>query len=182
MRHLIAVVALLAVTSHADRAVPRQPAGPAQAASDTVSVQIDRSAIHSRLGGRFSFTSTVQNQSGRTKPGLIAHLNVFSTDPNTYVDPEDWSSHRTQFLDPLPTHGSADLTWTVQAVNSGSLILYVAVTDIRNHSVVVSGPIELTVTQQQSIDAAGILPMAVGVPAAVAVLLTLVRLRRRRSG
>jgi hypothetical protein len=132
------------------------------------------------LGDRFTFTSVVQNPTGRQKQGLIAHLNIFSTDTHTYVDPEDWSSNRTQFLHPLSPHGSTSLTWTVQAVNSGPLVLYVAVTDISSHTVTASEPIQLTVSRQKSIDSAGILPLAVAVPAVVAALLVILRLRRRR--
>lgn len=180
MRHLIAVVALLAATGPLAPAVPQQDAGLAAADASSISVHVDRTAIDSRLGATFSFASTVKNRSAREASGLIAHLNVFSTDPSTYVDPEDWSSHRTQFLDPLASHESAHLTWPIQAVNSGPLILYVAVTDTRDHSVVVSGPIQLTVTEQQTINAGGILPIALGVPGAVAVLLAVVMMRRRR--
>ncbi len=113
--------------------------------------------------------------------GLIAHLNVFSTDPGTYVDPEDWSSHRTQFPAAVPAHGSVALTWPVQAVNSGRLVVYVAVTDVQQHRVTVSMPLELTVSKRQTVDPGGVLPLAVGVPGAVAVVLGLVLLRRRRT-
>lgn len=122
----------------------------------------------------------MSNLTGRPKAGLIAHLNVLSTDPSTYVDPEDWSSHRTQFIDALPAHGERTLSWPMQAVNSGSLVVYVAVIDPADRSTTVSAPIDLSVAKQQTIDAGGILPLALGVPGGVAVLLTVSRLHRRR--
>jgi thiamine pyrophosphate-dependent acetolactate synthase large subunit-like protein len=178
MRRLTAAAALLLFLSAGSFT------GEARASSsdaDGVSVQVDRTSIDTQLGGRFTITSTVHNESGETMSGLIAHLNVLSSDPETYVDPEDWSSRRTQYLDPLAPHRSATLTWHVQAVNSGSLILYVAVTDTTHGTVTAGPPIELAVTRQPSIDAGGILPLAIGVPAAVGLLMAFNLLRRRRT-
>lgn len=182
MRSLLAAVALIVATSPATMPESTRQGTQTNAAPVTVSVDVNRTTIDTRLGGRFSFTSTVRNLTEGPKSGLIAHLNVFSTDPDTYIDPEDWSSHRTQFLDTLASQGSVTLTWPVQAVNSGPLILYVAVTDTEDRSTVVSPPIELTVTRQQTINSGGILPLALGVPAAVAALLGANLVRRRQRG
>lgn len=175
------VVALLAATSPAAHAATQSSVATAQAASSMVTIRVDRTVITTQLGGRFSFSSTIHNRSGRTRSGLIAHLSVFATDRNTYVDPEDWSSHRTQFLGPLHAHASATLTWPVQAVNSGQLILYVAVTDPTAERVTVSTPIDLNVAKQQTINAGGILPLAVGMPLAIGILLAATLWRRRRT-
>jgi hypothetical protein len=182
MRRLITAIVLAVGLSPTALAMEAQglPA-PAAGGSETVSVHVDRTAIQTHLGARFVFTSSVRNDTSKSLSGLIAHLNVFSTDPKTYVDPEDWSTRRTQFLKPLPAHGSATLTWRGQAVNSGPLVLYVAVTDTPRKSVTVSAPIELTVKKQPSINAAGILPLAIGMPAAVGVLLVLTLWQRRRE-
>lgn len=179
MRRVVAVVALLMASSPAAMASPERMSAPAVSSSGALSVVVDRTAISSSLGDHLSFASTVRNGTGQLTSGLVAHLNVFSLDPNTYVDPEDWSSHRTQFLDPLPSRGKVSLTWPLQAVNSGSLVIYVAVTDTENRSIVVSKPIELTVEQKQTINAGGVLPVVVGMPVGVAALLALSVLRRR---
>ena len=57
--------------------------------------------------------------------GLIAHLTVVSLHDGVYVDPEDWSSHRTRYLGAIPTGGSAMITWRLQAVNAGTFGIYV---------------------------------------------------------
>lgn len=68
----------------------------------------------------------------------------------------------------------------MQAVNSGPLVLYVAVTDTRSRTVTASPPILLTVEKQQTINAEGILPLALGVPAGVTLVLLAGVVRRRR--
>jgi hypothetical protein len=146
-----------------------------------VTVTIDPPAVDTRLGQEFAFTSTVRNDGDRPLPGLIAHLNILSTDPDVYVDPEDWSEERTQFLAPLAPGGAVDLTWRVQAVNSGDLVVYVAVTPSdRSDSVVASNSLRLTVTEQRTIDSSGVLPVALGVPVVVLGLMGAAARRRRR--
>ena len=99
-------------------------AGPATAA---ITVSLDSPPVTTSVGHRFTFTTTVANAGASAVSDLVAHLNVLSDDPGTYVDPEDWSSHRTQYLPAIPPNGEQKLTWTVQAVNSGNLTVFVSV-------------------------------------------------------
>jgi hypothetical protein len=153
---------------------------PAQAAGP-VSVTLDQSHLETSVGDRFSVTSTVRNDTGHELSGLVAHLNVLSTMPQVYVDPEDWSSHRTAFLPTVPAHSTTQVDWQVQVVNEGEFVLYVAVTSTTGAAYVdVSPGLRLTSTAQRRLDAAGVLPTVLGVPAVVTVLLTLAGVRRRR--
>jgi hypothetical protein len=182
MRRVIATLAVLieamAIAVGAPTALA--DAVPVAAPSPAVSVELNRAAVSGRLGERFGFESTVRNDSDRPMSGVIAHLNVLSSDPGVYVDPEDWSARRTQYLDELPAHRSVRLTWTVQAVDSGPLILYVAAVRPGTDGVAASGPLTLTVEQRRTINAGGILPTAAAMPAVVLVLLALTVIRRRR--
>ena len=162
-----AVVAVLAV--------------PAAAAPGRLSVSLDRTNVDTRLGHSFTFHSTVENGGDAPAAGLVAHLNVLSLKPGVYVDPEDWSSHRTRYLAPIPAHGRTTLTWKIKAVNAGSIGVYVAVLP-RNGSGVrpVAGPtLTATIADRRSLNSGGIAPLALGIPAALAALLIVVRLRRR---
>jgi hypothetical protein len=112
-------------------------------------------------------------------PGVVAHLNIVSLDPSVYVDPEDWSSHRTRYLGTIPPGGSTRTDWTVQAVNSGHFVIYVAVVDHQGAgSVIASNPLRATVAQKRRLNSGGVVPLALGIPAVLA--LGLVALRRRR--
>jgi hypothetical protein len=69
----------------------------------------------------------------------------------------------------------------VQAVNSGELVVYVAVTMSEGSDpVVASEPLRLTVTEKRTIDAGGVLPVALGMPMVALVLMGAVARRRRR--
>lgn len=148
---------------------------------DGVSVTNDRSTLEIRIGQRFGFTTSVRNDGDLPVTGLVAHLNVLSVDPGVYVDPEDWSSQRTIYLDPVPAHSSAKLPWRVQAVNDGRFVIYVAVTTRSGPApVVVSDGLRLSASARRTVNAGGVLPVAVGVPCALFLVMMLNAARRRR--
>jgi hypothetical protein len=158
-------------------------AGPAAAAPGALTVSVDRSEVSTRLGHAFVFRSTIANHAAVPAAGQIAHLNVLSLRPGVYVDPEDWSSHRTRYLAPIPPHGSTTLSWRVKAVNAGSIGVYIAV--LPGDGSPVRPPtgqfVKVSITDRKSLNTGGIAPLALGVPLVLVALLVLVRLRRRAA-
>lgn len=158
-------------------------AGAARAAPDSgqdIVVQLDRKQIQAGPGDRLTLKSTIRNDTARPLTGFVAHLNILTTDSGVYVDPEDWSPRRTQYLDTLPPGGSTRLTWDVRAVTSGPLILYVSVTSPEADNVTSSGPLNLTVSGQRVVNSAGVVPLVAWVPTGVLALFAATLLRRRR--
>ena len=156
-------------------------AGRAEAAVPAVSVEVEPTEITTELGQDFSVRSTIRNEGSSPAVRLVAHLNVLSLRPGLYVDPEDWSESRTRYLAPIPAGGSTTLTWTVTAVNSGSLGVYVAVFPSSGAGRPVTGPtVRADIAERETIDAGGIVPLALGLPALLGALAVGVRLRRRR--
>ena len=150
-------------------------------AAGGIGVSVDRTAVSTKLGREFQFRSTITNRGSAPATGLVAHLNVVSLRGDVYVDPEDWSSHRTRYLAPIPAGGSTTLTWKLNAVNPGHLGVYVAVLPQSGEPVPpVTGPtVRVTVTDRKTLDSGGILPLAVGVPAGIGLLGLGLRVRRR---
>lgn len=154
----------------------------AGAANASVSVTVDRIGVATGLGKRFAFRSTVVNSGPGEARGLVAHLNVASLRPGVYVDPEDWSTSRTRYLDPIPAGGTATVRWSLQAVNAGSFAVYVAVlpADAAGRPPTVGRTVRVTVAERRTLDAGGILPLALGVPAVLGLAAGGLALRRRR--
>ena len=154
----------------------------ASARSVPVAVDVDRTEISLPLGGTAAFRSTIRNSGPATLNGLIAHLNVLSLRKGTYVDPEDWSSRRTRYLDPLPAGASTTITWHVHAVNGGALGLYVAVLPRRGAGLSprTSPLIRLSVAEKQTLNTGGILPLVLGIPALIGLLTLAIRATRLR--
>jgi hypothetical protein len=179
MRRRVLAAALVALgigLLTAGGATAADPLGP-------VSVAVDRTQISTTLGHAFTFTSTIRNAGPTPKPGLIAHLNILSLGVGTYVDPEDWSTHRTRYLAPIPAGGSATLTWPMKAVNGGRFAVYVAVLSQSGAArPPTTGPeIRLAVAERRTLNSGGILPLALGMPALLALLWLAFRLRRARA-
>ncbi|MEV6415079.1 hypothetical protein [Kribbella sp. NPDC051718] len=104
-------------------------------------------------------------QSEVTAPaGSIAHLDVTSLD-GVYVDLEDWTQDVTQ---PVPAEPQTQLDWDFQAVNSGHFAVYVVLIP-KNGPLIVSTPVHLTIAPRQTLDTGGALPVALTIPAALAL-------------
>lgn len=157
-------------------------AAPAAGASGPLSVSLDRTQVATRLGHTFAFHSTIGNHGTSPAAGLIAHLNVLSLRGGVYVDPEDWSSHRTRYLRPIPAGGSTTITWRIKAVNAGSIGVYVAVLPASGAPVTpTTGPtLRLSIADRKSLNSGGIVPLALGMPALLVALLLAARITRWR--
>jgi len=175
MRSLVVAAAALLLAALAPAAVA--------ADAPRLSVTVDRTAIATELGRKVAFDSTVANKGSTPVNGLVAHLNILSLRPGTYVDPEDWSSQRTHYLHPLGPGESTTITWHIHAVNDGSLGVYVAVVPEDAAGVPpVTGPtVELLVKERKTLNSGGILPLALGIPFALGASALVVRLRRGRA-
>lgn len=155
-------------------------ASPAHA--EDVRVEQEKTTVSTTLGERFSFTSTIRAGDEDAKD-LVAHLNIVGLDPEVYVDPEDWSGERTQYIDELSAGEAEELSWTVQAVNAGEFLVYVALATPDAGGPITAGPaLKAEVAAQRMINAGGILPIAVAVPGVLLVATIVARLRGRRRG
>ena len=173
---------LVAVLSALSAAAALAASLAGSAGASRFSVGMSRAQITTHLGDRFTFRSTVVNHGRTAARGLIAHLNVVGLEPSVYVDPEDWSSHRTSYLKALPPGGSATITWRLQAVSAGTFDVYVAVLP---HSAIARPPttgpaVRVAVADRRTLNSGGILPLALGVPALLGLFALAVRLRRSR--
>lgn len=171
MRRALLVAALLLAVAPA-----------AAHAAGGLSVAVDRTLVSTRLGQKFEFRSTIANHGTAAASGLIAHLNVLSLRNGMYVDPEDWSSHRTRYLAPIPAGGSTTLTWRLNAVNAGRLGLYVAVLPQSGAPTppTTGATIRVEIADRKTLNSGGILPLALGIPALLALATLGLRLRRAR--
>jgi hypothetical protein len=157
-------------------------AAPVADGASGLTVSVDRTSIATRLGHTFVFHSTIGNHGGAAASGLVAHLNVVDLSGNVYVDPEDWSSHRTRYLQPIPAGGSTTLRWKLNAVNAGSIGVYVAVLPRSGAPVspATGATVHVTIRDRKTLNAGGILPLALGIPGLLGLLALSVRVRRAR--
>jgi hypothetical protein len=157
-------------------------AGAAGAASNEVAVIVKQSRITTQLGHNILFRATFANHGAADSGPLIAHLNVLSLRKGVEVDPEDWSTHRTRYLGTIPAGDSRTITWPVHAINSGRIALYVAVLPQSgvNRPPAIGRTVQLVVAGRDTLNSGGILPLALGIPALLALLTGGMQVARRR--
>jgi len=156
---------------------------PAIAAPLTVEIAVEPTRVEIVLGDRFTITTEVRNTGGVDSGPLLAHLNVASLAPDVYVDPEDWSSARSQELSLQPGE-SRTLSWELQAVNSGRFGAYVVILPaseavVEPRSPVVTPLATLDVAPRSTLNAGGVLPVVLGVPLLLGLTAAAARFRMR---
>jgi hypothetical protein len=156
---------------------------PAARAASAVTVSLGRTSVSTRIGHTFVFRSTIANHGPAPARELVAHLNIVDLSGNVYVDPEDWSSHRTRYLKPIPAGGSTTVAWKLNAVNAGTIGVYVAVLPRSGAPVPPkTGPtVHVSIQERRTLDSGGILPLALGIPSLIGAAALGVRFRRRGS-
>jgi hypothetical protein len=172
--------AALAVTGPAVAGVSRPAVRTAPQGAPPVAVAVPRREIAVSVGEAFELPSVITNESAEPVRGLIAHLDILSTDPQRYVDPEDWCTERTVFLDTVGPGESVAHAWPMRAVDSGPLLLWVTVSQPAADGTALSPPVRLTVGEHIDVNAGGVLPLVVGVPLVLLGSSAALAWRRRR--
>ena len=160
---------------------------PALADPLNVDVVVDPPVISTVLGNHFEITTEIKNAGGAPTGEILAHLNVASIEGSVYVDPEDWSSDRSQQLSLKPGE-SRKLSWEIQAVNSGRFAAYVVVVPFGgsvngNEDLRISPLVKVDVAPRTTLTAGGALPVVLMVPLLIGLAgaAALFRVRRRRA-
>lgn len=177
MRALLVTVALLGLGF----------GGPtsASAAGADVLVTVEPAAAALVLGDSLPLRVTVTNSAAAASVPLVVHLDV--TDPTraASVDPEDWTTTLTRSVGVLAPHGVASVDWTVQPVAPGTFAVYAVALPADSGAsdrVSSSNVLRVAVQDRRVLNPGGILPVALGAPALVGVLLLAQRRRGRRRG
>jgi hypothetical protein len=160
---------------------------PALADPLNVDVGVDPPVVSTVLGDHFEITTEIKNASNAPTGEILAHLNVASIEGSVYVDPEDWSSERSQQLSLKPGE-RRELSWEIQAVNSGRFAAYVVVvpfgSSVKGTEVLKISPlVKVDVAQRTTLTAGGALPVVLLVPLLIGVAggAAVFRVRRRRA-
>src|SRR5215212_4815275 len=159
-------------------------AAPAWAAPLAVEITPDPTHVATVLGGRFTITTKVANTGSAPTGDVLAHLNIASMQDEVYVDPEDWSSSRSQNLTLQPGE-SRTLSWDIQAVNAGRFAAYVVVLPegaevSGSENLVVSPLVKIDVETRAALSEGGVLPVVLAIPLLLGLSAAALRLRRRR--
>ena len=170
----IGLVAILLVPSQAS----------AQSA-DPVRITIDATRFDVFTGANVTFNTTVTNTGASSSGPMLIFLSIVNLGQGAPMDLEDWTSKRAESPASIAPSASIQQTWSLRAVQQGDYAVQVLAirnsTSASSSGVLASPTISLHVTQRTSLDPGGVLPVVLGVPAALAVVMGIVVTSRRRS-
>jgi ABC-type transport system involved in multi-copper enzyme maturation permease subunit len=134
----------------------------------------------------FFDTTVINNGVNETSP-LIVAMNIINLDAQgEIVDPEDWSPQRTQYIELLLPGDSITLNWRVNCILDGDYMIYMVVVPEPEGQNTTSQPIassgiHLTVTPFTKLNPGGVLPIAIGAPIVILVIIYFVYRHRRKQ-
>ncbi len=149
-------------------------------------ISINRATFSGRTGDTFEFETYVVNEGLDKANSIVVAMNIVNLEGGSPVDPEDWSPKRTQTIKSLKAGSSATQVWKISAILKGNYLIYlVAVPKPNNANETVqpaaSQAIHMTVKDIPRLNPDGVLPVVLGVPITMAVILTSLRWLRRRD-
>lgn len=156
-------------------------------AGTPLNISIDIAYKTIKTGDAVDFHTTVTNNNQEVSPQMFVAMNIINLakdgDP---VDSEDWSPVRTQVVGPLGIGQSSTQSWSIHAILDGDYMVYMVLIPQPNdpHSTsqpVVSSGIHMTVTPFASLNPGGVLPLALGMPIGLTVLMFVLLWNRNRS-
>lgn len=157
-----------------------------QSSPNAVQIAIDMTTAVVNNGDKVEFHTSVTNNDSNASPPLIVAMNIINLSATgDVVDPEDWSPERTQYLESLAPGETQTQSWILNTILEGDYMVYVVVIpaplDESSTSQPVASPgIHVKVNAFTRLNPGGILPIAVGIPILlVLVLIGLLKLRRR---
>jgi hypothetical protein len=149
----------------------------------TVSVQMSKDAVSLFVGESVEFETVLRNNGTDATPPLVAHLNIASLRAGVYVDPEDWSTSRTRYLEPLQPGDSVTVDWKVRALSEGEFAAFVTLISADPSFFAVTGsPLQIHTEPSKILPMNRVIPVVAVVPLVpLALLLFRIAAARKRS-
>lgn len=149
--------------------------------SETITVVIDPPTSSVVLGESVDLQVTVANGAAEATPNLVLHIDITSLDESGSVDPEDWTPTLSQSIGEIAAGETVVVDWTLQPISAGTFTSYAVALSPGVDTIAASNVFEVRVIDQRSLNPNGVLPVAVGMPSIIAVLLAMQIRSARRS-
>ncbi len=155
---------------------------PAVAATPPLELKILSSASLNGTAGDFvTVEARITNVGPSPISGVATYLSLIDMENKQPVDLEDWSAERGAYIPAIDAGQTVPLSWKVHFVVPGSYSLVVVAFTPGCEVPQVSTITHFDVKPKQNLNPGQVLPVAIGMPVALALLLLLVGAGRRRK-
>ncbi|MHB8634367.1 MAG: hypothetical protein ACYDBQ_10475 [Thermoplasmatota archaeon] len=149
---------------------------------------VDRSTLDGVTGGNVTFSTRLENHY-LASPELTMYVSIVDAQTGVPIDLRNWVAAngsleaRAQQIPSLAENATSSQSWTLNTPISGNFLVYVITLDRHPDPVRAcvqpfsTPPLHLHVALKTNLDPGGILPVALGVPAALGVWMAAIRRR-----
>jgi hypothetical protein len=126
-----------------------------------------------KMGDTPSFNGAVTNLSRQSIRGLVVYLSLVSLNPGHEepLDLEDWSAQKAVRLEQLPAGATEYQKWTMRLIQAGKFGVALTVVDPKENKPVISDLVPFEVRIKPTLVSGRILPVAIGVPMLLIIIL-----------
>ncbi len=136
------------------------------------------------LNGTAGDFVTVQGQIKNTSRAAVSdvttYLSLVDTENKLPVDLEDWSAEKGLYIGTIDTGQVFPLSWKIHFVKAGTYALIIVATAPISDTPQVSAITRFNVAPKRNLNPGNILPVALGTPVAIVLLLSLLAYKRQR--
>jgi hypothetical protein len=161
-------------------------AGPASAqpsAGAPLKIETSVNQLSGTTGDYVTLPTVITNASDNPLKDVVAYVTLVETTQGQQapVDLEDWSAQRAVMVGSLTPGESRNASWDLRLIKGGDYVVYPAALTGGTREPSVGLDVPLSVSSHQNLNPGGVLPVALGVPIIVGVLLLGPVLWRRRN-
>ncbi len=140
---------------------------------------LSSSELNGIAGDYVTVQAEIKNISKETQSNIITYLSLSDNDTKLPVDLEDWSAEKGQFVGSIEAGQSFPLNWKLHFVKAGSYSLAVIALIEGNQNPEISTITHFAVQAKKNLNPAHVLPVALGTPIFVIILLFIIAGRRK---
>jgi hypothetical protein len=140
------------------------PSAAAQTPGITVTLEKPNAAL--TMGDTPTFRGFVKNTGGSSRDGLVVFLTIINLEPGNEqpIGLEDWSANPSVRVEHLVAGAANTQNWTMRLVQAGSYAAALTVIDHSSGHPVSSELVPFTVASKPTLQSARVLPIAIGEP------------------
>jgi hypothetical protein len=171
IQFLICVSILSGFAAHADGGAP------------PLAVEMLSGDVASGTAGDYvTVAGQITNDGSEALSDVTTYLSLLDRDNKLPVDLEDWSAEKGLYIGTIEAGQTLPLNWKIHLVKAGAYSLVIIAEVGGNGAPQVSSIVRLDVSPKHNLNPGHVLPVALGTPIAVALLLFLLTQRRRVEG
>jgi hypothetical protein len=151
-------------------------------AAHRITASIDPPIIQANMGDKITYIGTITNNSDEPINNIIAYVSLANVtqDRESPMDLEDWSANKAIKVDTIPPHGTYKGQWPMRLIDSGSYVAYITVVDKDDNTPISSIMSRLEIKRVLRLNPNNVLPVAIGEPMIIGMILSLIAIRRRK--